>query len=368
MRTRSGRKPRKIMEQEMKRRTKLILTVSMIVTIAVLGTIAILLLNINEQSVYYSGKYALSLKSLIMKYRGDDRWRNETIYYGVLRKIFYEYYLKLYNLSTGVNNTFLISRDHQLVINVFLATNETLYIETYGNDTYYYVISLDKDMSFLKKNGSNLLVDVTLGNSEHEIRIEAKYIYNETYIILFTNATTPVKGWIYFKRTPPLNLSSILAMHPFEYTSWLFQNWVKERYLIKPVDLEHLENTRPPWIIIQDNVTEITSLEAVLLLDRLYNLTGFETRYCAVDLNGDGEADHVALMVRYNKRGDFYGNVLVNYVLRDANIYFENMKVKFKHVVLGNATWIVLDPLYEAKYIPSFIQGTDVYEIIGLIL
>ncbi len=352
------KKKKEIME-EYKRKVKIITSIVIVVTIIVLSAIVIMIF-LHPPTIYYSGKYGEELRHLIDNYMNDPRWSNKTIYRTVLREIFYQYYLTLYNTSSGVNTSFIITKDRSVAIKTFLATNESLHIETYGNGTYYYILALDP-------NGHIRLSNYAIaGNSVHDFPVNAT-LYNDTYIILVTNSTKTVKGYVYLWRKPPKDLTTILKLYPIEYTTWLFETWVKDRYVIRPIDFNELSSTRPPWEIVDVNVKEINSLEAVLLLNRLYNLTGFETHIIAIDLDGDGEMDHVSLMIKYGKDPRAYGSAILDYILRDVNIYVNYKEYLFKHVVYNGEIWMILDPLYEAKYVPSYIVDKEIYEFVGII-
>lgn len=355
------------------RRARRIFAVSMAIAIALIAFIVIYIF-INPPTPYYNGRYSSILREVLKKFQNDPRWSNKSIYLPVLHEIFYEYYLKLYNTSFIMNKTFEIARDRSIIYRVFLAANETLYVETRGNGTYYYILSLD-EQGYIR-----LLNEALPGNSTREIRVSnvlylkisnetrKVIIYNETYLILLTNSTKPVRGYIFINKTPPLNLSSILDVYPVEYTVWLFQNWVKDRYNIIETNLETLENTRPPWEIIRDDIGEITSFEACLLLYKLYNITGIETRVIAIDIDGDNELDNFALALKYDKSPEAFGKAIIDYILEDANIHVNMREISIKHAVTYDATWIILDPLYEEKYIPGSITNIQFYEYIGIII
>ncbi|GEM_PF-5663554 len=355
------------------RRARRIFAVSMSIAIALLAIIVIYIF-LNPPTPYYNGKYSGVLKEIFSKFQDDPRWSNEKIYMPILHEIFYEYYVELYNTSLIMNKTFEIAKNESMLFRVFLGANETLYVETYGNGPYYYILSIDKEGHI------RLLNEALPGNSSREIRVsnvlyltisnETRRIivYNETYLIFLTNSTRVVRGYVFINKTPPVNLSSILDIYPVEYTVWLFENWVKDRYVIKPADLEALDETRPPWEIIGSDVKEITSLEACILLNRLYNFTGIETHIIAIDMDGDGELDNFALALKYDKNPQAFGRAIVDYILEDANIRVGGREISIKHAVTYTTTWIILDPLYEDKYIPGSITGVAYYEYIGMII
>jgi len=192
-------------------------------------------------------------------------------------------------------------------------------------------------------------------------------IYGPAYINLSTSLTTPVSCYIHVSRKPPRNLTSILRILSVEYTTWLFQNWIKDRFKIAPLDFSKLGETRPPWkILFSDNITEISSLEACLILNRLYNVTGLETRIIAVDLDGGGEADTFALALKYGKTPDRFADALLNNILEDSHLQFGENRVNLKYFVFDNSIWIVLDPLYEDERVPGHIK-LEYYGFLGFI-
>jgi len=365
-------KSRRREKEEIKRRQR-ILTISMLITIIILAVIVILSINY-QPSIYYNGRYANVLRDLFERFKNDPRWINKTYYHPVLREIFYEYYIRLYNTSVLINNTFTIVKDKVIRYPVFIGANETIYIETYGNGTYYYVLSLDPDGKVIIPESAGV------GNSSKEIRFPSEIeltignttkktiLYGTGYILLTTNSTEPVHGRLFVNKTPPLNLSSILTLFPEEYTIWLFQNWVKDRFIIKKIELDKLQDTRPPWDIIDGNVSEITILEACILLNRLYFAIGFNTSIIAIDLDGDNELDTFALAFKYSKDPNAYVKTLIEYILSDANIYIKPMEINVKYIKINiTKYYIILDPLHEDKYIPGFIRGVTYYSNIGYI-
>ncbi|OYT38793.1 MAG: hypothetical protein B6U89_05270 [Desulfurococcales archaeon ex4484_58] len=347
------------------RRRKIIMSsiIGVVVTITLILTL--IMIFTKAPTTKYYGIYAEALNNIIEKYTKDPRWNDLNTYKQVLHEIYYEYYKRLYNTSIITNTTFTISNKTSYVIRVFLATNETIYVKTKGNGTYYCIVSLTDKPEEIEKN---LIVSFAVNSSgvDKIINIEVP-IYAESFFILYTNSSKPIHGYIFINKTPPGNLTTILRVFPIEYTTWLFESWIKDRYIIKPIDPEEISETRPPWEIVYKNITEITSLEACLLMSRLYNLTGIRNHIIAVDLDGDGEMDHIALMIEYEKDPSMFGNAILNYILRDVNLNIEPGEVKFKHVIFYGKTWMVIDPLYEMKYIPAYIPGKEVYETLGII-
>jgi len=339
---------------------------------ATLITGFILITLLQPQTQEYAGRYGSAVKALIDRFSRDWRWSNATVYYPVLRHIYYEYYLKLYNTSTLVNQPFTIVRGKPAVYRIFLGANETVRIETWGNGTYTYslVVELGGALAKLYEEPGNTSREVGIADEINLVVAGVKrkvILYGPAYINLSTNSTIPVSGYIRVSKDPPRNLSSILRVFPVEYTTWLFQNWIKERFKITPVDFSKLGDTRPPWeILFSDNTTEISSLEACLILNRLYNATGIETRIIAVDLDGDGEADTFALALKYGKTPDQFAGALLNYILEDANLSFGENRINLKYFVLDNTVWIVLDPLYEDERVPGHIK-LEYYSFLGFV-
>ncbi|MEM1768549.1 MAG: hypothetical protein QXX35_00630 [Desulfurococcaceae archaeon] len=354
--------------EELKRARKRFFTISMSIAMVFL-TILVVYMIVNLPTGYYRGRYSSILKNVFEKIQSDENWDNETIYNVYLREIFYEYYVNLYNTSIIFNQSFLLTPDNSIAIyRVFLGANETLFIETYGNDTYYLTLSLDV------QGRMNLLGYAIPGNTSRNIEVsdviylkienynltKRVILYNETYLIIYTNISKPVSGYVFVNKTPPLNLTSILRIIPVEYTIWLFQNWIRDRYYIKTIDKNNIENvlrnTRPPWEILDKSIKEITVLEACILLYRLYSLMNIESKVIAIDLDGDNELDHFAIAVKYTRTVNDYVRIMIDYILNDANIYIEETDVNVKHAVVDNTYWLILDPVYELKYVPSFIK------------
>jgi len=360
-------------EKEEIRKRQRILVVSMAITIIILVVIVILFINY-QPSIYYNGRYANVLRELFDRFKNDPRWNNKTYYYPILREVFYKYYLNLYNTSVLINETFTIKKDEIIRYPVFIGANETIYVETYGNGTYYYILSLDPDGKVLLPESAGV------GNSSKEIRFpneielnignttKKTILYGTGYLLLTTNSTEIIYGRIFVNKTPPLNLSSILTLFPEEYTIWLFQNWIKDSYVIKKIELDKLQDTRPPWDIIDGDAREITILEACILLNRLYFIAGFNTSIIAIDLDGDNELDSFALAFNYSKDPNTYAKIMVEYILRDVNIYIESTEINVKHIKVNSTKYyIILDPLHEDKHIPGCIKNIIYYSNIGYI-
>ncbi len=356
------------------RRARRVFAISMGLAIAILAVIVIYVLMQPIPTGYYTGVYREELDDLFKKFMNDPRWNDTSIYADIFRYVFYNYYRKLYNTSMIMNKTFSITRYESTLFTVFLGAYESLYVETRGNGTYYYILTLDE------RGRIRLMNQAIPGNSSREITVsETLYLtimnttkqvilYNDTYLLFLTNSTIPVKGYVFINKTPPTNLSRILDIYPVEYTVWLFENWIRDRYEITPVDPDKIGETRPPWTIYSENVTEITSLEACILLYKLYNFTGIESHIIAIDLDGDRELDHFALAIKYDRGPRAFGNAILNYILRDANIYVSETRFSFKHAITETGTWIILDPVYELKYVPACIVGVQYYDNLGIVL
>lgn len=367
-------KSRKRREDEVRKARKKFV-ISMTIALVVL-TILVVYMIVNMPTGYYRGRYSSLLKELFEKLVNDEEWSNESNYHIYLREIFYEYYIKLYNTSFIFNYTFLLRPGQESVVyRVFLGANETLYVETYGNDTYYYTISLDIHGKI------NILGYALLGNSSRSIAISdvieltlerrnatlRTVLYNESYLIIFTNISRPVSGYVFVNKTPPVNLTSILRVVPIEYTVWLFQNWIRDRYTIltrERVSIDDMiRNVKPPWDILSKDTRDITILEACILLHRLYSIVGIENRILAIDLDGDSELDHFAIAIKYAKTPSDYVRIMTDYILNDANINIIDREVNVKYATALEANWIIVDPVYEYKYVPAFINLKYYYNL-----
>ncbi len=351
------------------KRTGLILFI--IVAAIISGLIVLTIYSMNKQTgvvtdlPQYSGEYSIELRNIAEKYlEQNDPVFNETIKY-----LFTKYYLKLYNTSLVWNKTFQVKINSSIIYVVKVTRNETLIVDTHGNGTYSYVFSLDPNGKYLIEGSGSL------GNSSREFKLSLPpqffhRAYIDLYVIVSSNSSRIVEGYISIAKKPPDDIGVILTRAGIEYVTLLLNSWMKTNFNITDKSLKDIiDNTRDPAVILRNNITEINSFEASLILKKIYDILKIDSHIIAVDTDGDEEPDHFAVVIKPpNNDPAFFSDQLMN-ILEGINRVGEipGGEIHVKYVPYNNINWVIIDPIYQPEYVPGQLLITS-YNVLGAII
>lgn len=313
----------------------------------------------------YSGEYSDELRCLARNSVDvDDPVLNSTLKY-----LFLNYTDILYNTSTVFNKSFRVRENLSQVFYFKATRGEIVIVDTYGNGYYYYALFYQGKILL---EGSE-----TLGNSTYSFALDIpeEYIpatqpYIDIAVIVSSNSSRPVDGFITLSKRSPEKIDTVLRRAGIEYSVLLIYTWMRNTFNI--TDIPPAEIIQENWSVIdvlEDNATVIDSFRASLLFKKLLDILGIESHVVAVDLDGDGNADHFAIALKYSTENpSLYVSKLTN-ILEGMNINYggDDENINIKYLRYGGCTWIIIDPLYGDNYLPGTIKA-DNYQLLGMII
>ncbi len=336
-------------------------------------TLIILTLNTPSQSVIYAlppynGEYSDALRDIASKSLAV----NGSVVNDTIRYLFLKEYLKLYNGSLLFNKTFNVKVNLSVAYVFYATRNETIIIKTHGNGSYYYAL-------FYTENRYLLENSETPGNSSRIFRIDLpdNYFppgkpYMEFTVIISSNSTRRVTGYVTVSKKPPIVLDTIIRRAPIAYYTLMLDSWIRDRYTVRDEPISKvLTSTRSVGELLEQNGTVINSLEASLIAKTLLDHVMVESHIVAVDTNNDGVVDHFAVLFKYPvKPGGVteYSSRLLN-ILEGFNLASklgDNEALHVKYIYYGDYSWIVFDPVY-SNGVPGVVI-TDTYHVLGMII
>ncbi len=313
----------------------------------------------------YSGEHSGELRELAEHNIGIDN----PLFNTTLRYLFLNYTSNLYNTSIVFNKTFRVKQNLSQIFYFKATRGEIVIIDTYGNGYYYYALFYQ---------GKILLEGTeTLGNSTFSFSLDipeeyfpATQPYIDIAVIISSNSSRPVDGFIVLSKKPPAKLDTILRRAGVEYSVLLIYTWLKDAFNITDTSLDEiLEQEHTMADVLENNITIIDSFQASLLFKKFLDILGIESHVVAVDLNGDGNVDHFAVALKYSLGNpSLYVSKLLN-ILDGINVdYGEGEEdIHIKYFEYGGSTWIIIDPLYGEDYLPGTIR-VDNYHLLGMII
>ncbi len=335
------------------------------------GLIVLAIISSNQSKGYsedlppYSGEYSDRLRKLAEEYLSS----NNPIYNSTIKYLFTKYYKTLYNTTTILNRTFTVKRNLSVEYVFKASRNETIIISTRGNGSYSYVLSLDQYGYYIIQGSG------TPGNTSREFKFQLpeKFFYRayiDVYLIVSSNSTKRVHGYIAVGKHPPRDLGTILKRTPVEFTVLTIYSWMKNSYEITDSSLSDIvENSRDPVYILENNVSRINSFEASLIMKKILDVFGIKSHIVAVDTNGDGRPDHFSLVIAtFSNDPTKYSDNLMN-ILEGINRVgvLEGDNIHVKYIAYKGINWIIIDPVYELDYVPGQLT-TTIYNVLGMII
>ncbi len=313
----------------------------------------------------YSGEHSNELVELAK----HDISASDPLLNTTLRYLFLNFTDNLYNTSIVFNKTFHVKQNLSRIFYFKATRGEIVIIDTYGNGYYYYALFYQGKMLL---EGSE-----TLGNStfSFSLNIPEEYIpatqpFIDIAVIVSSNSSRPVDGFIVLSKRPPARLDTVLRRAGIEYSALLIYTWLKDVYTITDTSLDEILEQKYTIIdVLKNNITSIDSFHASILFKKLLDILGLESHVVAVDLNGDGNADHFAVALKYPLGNpSLYISKLLN-ILDGINVNYGegDRDIHIKYIEYGGSTWIIIDPLYGEDYLPGTIR-TENYHLLGMII
>ena len=294
----------------------------------------------------YNGRYSRVLADMAASYVDPE---NPAIR-STAKWIVSEYWLRHYN-PVVYNKTVYIYNGTSISIPLYVAGGARIVVNVSSNGSVYYTLALDM------AGRERLFSQLVEGNTT--IEIPEGMMYTKVYFLASTDNST-VRAHVLIRKYYD-SIIDIQRAHGYTWVIWMFDTWIHSEYRIERTrGLDALSSARKPWTILSSNTTNITDIEAVFLLANFYKLYGLDTRLLVLDADGDGEGDHVSLIVKYpgGTGNDFVKSLDKLYV--DLGISGDPdipMNITAKQLVYYGETWLIIDPSLEPhRYVPSMMS------------
>ncbi len=326
-----------------------------IIVVAVSGVaISVFFLVLASRNQYmYTGRYS----SLIREYYS---FKPSTDVKAEVLDLVNSYWEDIIAVNTTIK---VVLKPNQSSVNeIIVHGGESIHVGFSSNGTILYMLSRDQ-------RGMDLLYPrILIANAT--INITDKVDILHAYLIFYTNETKPVCATIVITRIID-DPSSFQRKYGALWTVFVVNHYIMTRYRVERVDdLGKIVDSRDPVRLFSSNESMVNEYEAIGIMKLILDSMDVENEVAAIDLDGDGEADHLALLARYGGSGEeFLVDILT--LLGDlgrVDVVVNTTDYKVKYVNINGKIYIVLDPIYTVNpYIPGYMDLPEKYKILGIV-